>query len=247
VVIINQRLADLYFPDEDPIGQRLRIGYAHARDAERVREVVGVVGSTRVFGLSREPGPLYYVSNRQTPEPSMNVIIKTDQDAVAAIGVLRREVAALDDDVPLYSLRTLQQQVLDSAAPQRFRALLLGSFAGVALLLACIGIYGVMAYSVAQRTRELGIRMALGATRGDLMNMVLRRGTTLAAAGVAIGSLAAAGMGQLLSGLLFGITPTDPLTFAFVVLFLMVVASAACVLPARRATRIDPTVAMRAE
>ena len=247
VAVINQRLAEVYFPGEDPIGQRIRSGYAHAPDAERVREIIGVVGNTREFGLARETMPVYYVSYQQTPEPAMDVVITTSQGSAAAVAALRREVAALDADIPVYSVRTLKQQVLDSTAPQRFRAVLLGSFAGVALLLASIGIYGVMAYSVAERRRELGIRMALGAAHGDVMGMVLKRGLVLAAAGAAIGSLAAIALARVMGDLLFGISPADPLTYGSVVLFLFVVAMIACYLPARRATRVDPTIAMRAE
>jgi putative ABC transport system permease protein len=247
VVVINQRLADLYFPDEDPIGRRIRIGYAHARDAERVREIVGIAGNTRDSGLAQEPMPLYYVHYRQTPEPAMDVVVRTGGDGAAAVAALRREVAELDRDIPLYSARTLQEHVRGSTGGRRFRALLLGSFALVALLLASIGIYGVMAYTVAERTREIGIRMALGAARGDVMKQVLRNGLMLAVAGIALGALGALATGRLLSSFLFGVTPTDPPTFAFVALFLLAVAAAACYLPAHRATRVDPTVAMGAE
>jgi putative ABC transport system permease protein len=247
VAVINQRLADLYFRGEDPIGQRMRIGYRHSSDAERVREIVGIVDNTRVFGLASEPTPVYYLSYRQTPEPAMNIVATTGGDAATAASLLRREVAAIDDDIPLYSVRTLQQHVRGSTGRRRFRAALLGSFAAVALLLASVGIHGVMAYSVAQRTRELGIRMALGAGRGEVLRMVLRRGLMLTAAGVGLGALGAASLGRLVSGFLFGVTPTDPTTYGFVAAFLVVIALIACYLPALRATRVDPTVAMRAE
>lgn len=247
VVVINQRLADMYFPGEDPIGQRMRIGYRHSRDAERVREIVGVVGNTRVFGLASDDAPVYYLSYRQTPEPGMAIIVRSSGDTGAAVDTLRRELAALDDDIPLYSVTTLPRHLHASTGRRRFRALLLGSFAAVALLLASIGIYGVMSYTVARRCREMGIRMALGADRASVRTMVLRRGLGLAAAGVALGALGALALGRLLDSFLFGVTATDPLTFASVATFLMAVALLACYLPARRATRVDPTVAMRAE
>ncbi|MGD8328997.1 MAG: ABC transporter permease [Acidobacteriota bacterium] len=247
VVVINQRLADLYFPGEDPIGQRMSIGYRHSRDAARVREIVGIVGNVRTSGLADEAPPVYYLSYRQTPEPGMSIVVQTSGDPAAAVATLRRELARLDRNIPLYSVATLPDHVRTSTDAPRFRALLLTSFAGVALLLASIGIYSVMAYSVARRTRELGIRTALGADRADLMGMVLRRGLALTVAGVGTGSLAALALGRLLDNFLFGVTATDPATFAFVAAFLMAVALLACYLPARRATRVDPTVAMRAE
>lgn len=247
VVVINQRLADLYFPGEDPVGQRMNIGYRHSREAEHVREIVGVVGNVRTSGLADEAPPVYYLSYRQTPEPGMSIVMQTVGDTSAAVGTLRRELARLDPDIPLYAVATLPDHVRTSTAAPRFRALLLASFAAVALLLASIGIYSVMAYSVARRTRELGIRTALGADRADLMGMVLRRGLALAFAGVATGSLAALALGRLLDNFLFGVSATDPTTFAFVAAFLLAVAFLACYLPARRATRVDPTVAMRAE
>jgi ABC-type antimicrobial peptide transport system permease subunit len=147
----------------------------------------------------------------------------------------------------VYSVRTLNEHLRNSTGRRRFRAVLLGSFAGVALLLASIGIYGVMAYSVAQRTREFGIRMALGAARADLMRSVLGRGLALGTVGVGIGILGALAVGRLMSGFLFGVTATDPLTYGLVAGFLLAVALAACYLPAQRATRVDPTVAMRSE
>lgn len=248
VAVINERLAELYFPGEDPIGQRIRVGYAHAPDAERVREIVGVAGNVRVFGLASDPVPVYYVSYRQTPEPAMSVIaVAGDDDTAAAVATLRRELADMDRNVPLYEVTTMHEHIRGSTGTRRFRAVLLASFAAVALLLASIGIYGVMAYSVAQRSRELGIRMALGADRGNLMGMVLRRGLLLAGLGIALGALGSLGAGSLLSNLLFGVTSTDPATFAAVALFLLGIAVIACYLPARRATRVDPTAAMRAE
>lgn len=248
VAVINERLAELYFPGEDPIGRRIRVGYAHAPDAERVREIVGVVGTARVFGLASEPAPVYYVNYRQTPEPAMNVIaVAGNGDTAATVATLRRELAGLDRNVPLYSVTTMQDHIRASTGTQRFRAVLLGAFAAVALLLASIGIYGVMAYSVAQRARELGIRMALGADRAKLMSMVLRRGLVLAGLGIVLGAIGALAAGSLVRNLLFGVTATDPATFAAVALFLLAVAAIACYLPARRATRVDPTVAMRAE
>lgn len=247
VAVINERLAELYFPGENPIGQRIRVGYAHAPDAERVREIIGIVGNARVFGLASEPTPVYYVNYRQTPEPAMNVVAVAAGDSGAAIATLRRELAALDRNVPLYSVSTLQQHVRNSTGTRRFRAILLGSFAAVGLMLATIGIYGVMAYSVAQRRRELGIRMALGADRGSLMGMVLRRGLLLAGLGIGLGAVGALGAGSLLNNFLFGVASTDPTTFGAVAVFLLGVALMACYLPARRATRVDPTVAMRSE
>jgi len=246
-VVISKRLADLHFPEGDPIGQRLRIGYGASRDDDRVREIVGIVGDARLGGLSVDPLPAYYLTYRQLPESAMDIVVSAAGNATATIAALRREVSALDADIPVYQVQTLEERVLDSAAPQQFRAALVGSFAAVALLLACVGIYGVMAYSVAQRTRELGIRLALGADRGTVLGLVLRRGLALAGMGIALGLVISAGANRFLASLLFGVAPTDPLTYAAVAALLLAVSLLACYLPARRATRVDPTVAMRAE
>jgi len=246
-VVISKRLADLHFPEGDPIGQRLRIGYGASRDDDRVREIVGIVGDARLGGLSVDPLPAYYLTYRQLPESAMDIVVSAAGDATATIAALRREVSALDADIPVYQVQTLEERVLDSAAPQQFRAALVGSFAAVALLLACVGIYGVMAHSVAQRTRELGIRLALGADRGTVLGLVLRRGLALAGMGIGLGLVISTAANRFLASLLFGVAPTDPLTYAAVAALLLAVSLLACYLPARRATRVDPTVAMRAE
>jgi len=186
-------------------------------------------------------------ATRFTSFQAVNLVARTSGDPAAMAGPIKEAIQRVDKDQPVTAVRTLEQVLADSLAQRRFTMLLLGLFAGVALVLASVGIYGVMSYSVAQRTHEIGVRMALGARRDDVLGMVVRQGMTLAGVGVAIGLLAAFALTRLMSSFLFGVSATDPLTFVLISLMLAGVALAACFVPARRATKVDPMVALRYE
>jgi len=183
----------------------------------------------------------------EMPEYGMSFVIKTTLEPAQMIGVIREQMRSVDPDQPIYDVKTLAERRAESVAPQRFNLLLLGLFAGVALTLALVGIYGVMAYSVVERTREIGVRMALGAQIQDVLKLILRNGITLALIGIAIGLAASFALTRLMSTLLFGVTPTDATTFVCVSGFFLIVALLACLIPARRATKVDPMVALRYE
>jgi putative ABC transport system permease protein len=246
VVVLNQEAVRRLFPDQDPIGQRIRLGLGDDT-AEVSREVVGVVGNVRQLGLDEEPQGVVYVPQAQAPVGSMDVVLSTSVPPMSLAGVVKREVEALDPNLPVNDLQPLQEIVSESISEPRFYMLLLSIFAGVALSLAAIGIFGVMSYTVAQRTREIGIRMALGAHPRDVLRLVVGRSLALAGMGTALGLLAALAGARLLSGLLYGVGATDPLTFLAVAAILLGVAFVASYLPARAATRVDPNVALRYE
>jgi putative ABC transport system permease protein len=246
--VINSTLARRYFGDEDPIGKRMNLG--DAKDPEWYT-VVGIVQDTRHESLGAEPYPQMYTVNTQVSRRSMVMVVRTASNPAAMIPVVRSTVAAMDDTLALNNARTMAQVMAQSVALPRFNMLLMALFAVVALLLAAVGIYGVMAYSVTQRTHEIGVRMALGASATDVLKMVVRQGMTLTLFGVGIG-LAGAYLvtlliRSLLSGLLFQVGTHDPLTFAGIALLLALVALLACLIPARRATKVDPMVALRYE
>ena len=239
-IVINETMARLYWPNEDPIGRRMRILFSPWLT------VVGVVGDIHHNGLNTPPNPEIYLSQRQEPSSSMAVMARTSVDPLQLAAAARAEVKAIDKDLPV-TVTTMDQIFADSVASQRFNTLLLGIFASVALMLAMIGVFGVINYSVAQRTHEIGIRIALGAQRQDVFKMVVGQGLILALIGVALGATGALALTRLITGLLYGVSPTDGPTFVVVALLMMVVAGLACYLPARRATRVDPLVALRAE
>jgi putative ABC transport system permease protein len=239
VVLISDELARLYFTGENPLGQHLLMG----APGKESFEIIGVVGDVRHRGLDRGLRQTIY-------SPSLrlgytNLVIRTTNDPVSLAAAVRREVAAIDPNQPVANIKTMERWVSESVAQPRFRTLLLGLFSGAALLLAMVGIYGVMSYAVSQRVHELGIRMALGARAGDVLRLVIGQGMKLALAGVAIGLAAAFALTRLIKDLLFGVRATDPLTFATIALLLTGVALVACYLPARRASRVDPMVALR--
>jgi putative ABC transport system permease protein len=252
VCVINQSTANRYFANEDPVGKKLRLGINNFTP-----EIVGVVRDVRQRSLDLENlspqlqkvmSSQVYVSYAQlTFLPGMTVVVRASSAPMALAGGLRAEVRALDKDLPVSNVRTMETVRGDSIAQPRFRALLIALFGAVALALATIGIYGVMAYSVARRTHEIGLRMALGAQYGDVMKLVVRHGMFLTGLGLAIGLAGALALTRLLSAMLYGVSATDPLTFTAVSLALAGVAFCACYLPARRATRIDPIVALRYE
>ncbi len=244
VVMINRTFADRVFPGENPIGRRIRLG----RNSDIVREIVGVVGNTKHYWLGEKADHLQvYESFAQMPAGGMNFVLRTSVEPGSLAAAVRRVVQAEDPDQPITGFQTLDQVLAQSVAQPRFRTLLLGLFGGLALVLASVGVYGVMAYSVARRTQEIGIRMALGAQRGDVLRMVLRGGFTLAAMGVLVGLVGAFAATRLLEGLLFGVQPTDLQTYALTAAILVVVALLACAIPALRASRVDPMRALRYE
>jgi putative ABC transport system permease protein len=242
-VIISESTARRYWPAENPIGKRIGFGGQQTQ----WREIVGVVSDVRHFGLSIDARPTIYFSNRQIPRAFMNVVLRASGDPQNYVAAIRREVRALDKNLAVSNLRTMEQLVSATIATPRLVVLLFGGFAAVAMLLAALGIYGVMAYAVTQRTREIGVRVALGAQTRDVMKLIIGHGMKLAVIGVAIGLAASFGLTRLMSELLFGVGPTDPLTFVGIALLLAAVALLACWIPARRATKVDPIIALRCE
>jgi putative ABC transport system permease protein len=239
-IIINETFVRRFFPDEDPIGQRMRI------IASPWLTVVGVVGDIRHSGLQTQPNPEMYLSDLQEPSGSMAVMVRTAGDPLMLAAAVREQVTALDQDLPV-AITTMDQIRSDSVGGQRFNALLLSIFAALALGLAVVGVFGVINYSVAQRTHEIGVRIALGAKRSDIFKLVVGQGMVLALMGVAIGLAGAFALTRLISGLLFGVSPTDFGTFAVVSVLLAGVALVASYIPARRAMNVDPMVALRYE
>jgi putative ABC transport system permease protein len=242
-IVIDEEFARRHWPNEDPIGKRLRWG---PDSSGPLLEVLGVVGRVKMGGLNQDNEYVQgYFPFAQLPRRAMTVVIKTSGDPNQVIGSARQAVARIDPDQPIYSVRTMADIRAESVAPERLNLTLLSLFAGIAFVLAIVGIYGVMSYSVTQRTHEIGIRMAIGAPRRDVLNMVARQGLKLALLGVAIGLLASFALTRVMQQLLFNVSPTDRITFVCVPLVLLAVAGIACYIPARRATKVDPLVALR--
>ncbi|HEV2130004.1 MAG TPA: ABC transporter permease, partial [Longimicrobiaceae bacterium] len=244
VVLISETAARHYFPGEEAIGRRIELGMSR-RGQPLGGEVVGIVGDVRNEGLSQDPPPMLYLSNDQTATRMASLVVRSHGEPRELMAAVRREVAAMDPNLPLFNIRTLEETLGEAISQPRFYMLLLSIFAGSALVLAAIGIFGVMSYAVVQRTREIGIRMALGADPRSVLRMVVGRALGLAALGVLLGLLGSLAGTRILSGLLFGVAPTDPLTLAGVATVLFGVAGIASYLPARAATRVDPNVALR--
>ena len=229
------------------LGKHLKPGISLGGE-KKWYEVVGIVKSVKHRqSLGRDYEPEYYFPHAQLSFGGMNLVVRTKNDPRVLVGALQNEVSSLDKNVPLYRPKTLEQYLGVAVSQPKFNALLLTLFAGLALLLTAIGLYGVMAYSVVQRTQEIGVRIALGAQTGDVLKMVLRQGLMLTAIGLLIGLGAAFALTRLMSAMLYGVTATDPLTFAVISLLLVGVTLLACYLPARRATKIDPMIALRYE
>jgi putative ABC transport system permease protein len=245
VVVINEAMAARYFPDEEPIGRR--VAFDQVNKAPNWREIVGVVGDVKHLALDSDPKPEMYFPFTQFPSFFMTLVVRTSGDPLNLVAAARSEVLAVKNDQPISNVHTMEELLSNSVAQRRFNMLLLSIFAGVALLLAAVGIYGVMSYSVAQRTHELGVRMALGAQTSHVLALVVKQGMTLALAGVGIGLAAAFALTRILASLLYGVSATDPLTFSVIALLLASVALLACYLPARRATKVDPMIALRYE
>jgi putative ABC transport system permease protein len=247
VGMINAKLAREFFANQDPVGKRFMFGHPSAQEPSKWITIVGVLGDTKLYGLANPPRLEVYVPFRQAPEGDMTLLVKSAVDPAALISSIRRVVASIDKDQPIFAISTMNQLRSDSTSTRRITLVLLGAFSGLALALATIGIYGVISYSVAQRTHEIGIRMALGAQRSGVMRMVLVQGGKMALVGIGIGIVAALALTRLMSSLLFAVNAGDPATFAAVTLLLVIVALAACYVPARRAMRVDPMIALRHE
>ncbi len=243
VAVVDQAFADRHFPSEDPIGRGLDIG----NGTEGFYEIVGVVANVHHDGLDADPAPTMYVPFGQDVFSSMWLVARTDGEPAQLAGAARVAVRGIDSGLPASRMGPLVDAVSDSVAPRRFSMLLLGLFALIALFLAAVGLYGVVAYAVSQRTREIGVRMAIGAQAWDVCRLVLGGGMRLALAGVAVGTAAALALARLVASLLFEVTPFDPLSYAATALLLLAVAALACYVPASRAMRLDPLVALREE
>ena len=248
VAVINEALARKLFPGEEPIGQRV----AFDKGTSRWYEIVGIAGNIKHRGLDARDRPELYVPYRQplldswTVRP-MYLTVRTAGDPLTAVAAVRHEVSALDPDQPISDIRTMEERITRSLTGRRFNMVLLGIFAALALILAAIGIYGIVAFAVTERTHEIGLRLALGAQRGDVVAMVVRQGMTMTLIGTAAGIAAALALVRVMSGLLFGVSAADPVTFVSIPLLLALVSLAACYIPARRATRVDPLIALRSD
>jgi putative ABC transport system permease protein len=240
VVLVNEAFARRYFPGRDPLGRTVSFW-------DRKREIVGVVRDERFRGLAHESEPAVYPSLLQIPVSDIFLLVRSASSPAAVMPAMRAAVRAVEPDVALFQIRTAEELVTESLGSSRFETMLLSLFGAAALLLSALGLYGLLAYSVARRTREIGIRLALGAKRSDLAGMIVREGMSRCLAGLGVGAVAALASTRLLSSLLYGVRPSDPLIFVGVFGTLLAVALAASLLPARRAASVDPWKALRTE
>jgi putative ABC transport system permease protein len=244
VAFVSQTAARRYWPGENVLGKRVRI-HVSMGVPEKVREIVGVIGDVRSRALDVAAEPLIYVPASQYVVEEMTFVVRTDGDPRAAIPIVRTQLASMDPEVALSRIRTMEEVVAQSAAQPRFRTTILGVFAAVALVLAAVGLYGVVAFSVNQRRAELGLRMALGADRHEILRLVLRQGLMPVIVGICCGLAGAAAVTRVMHTLLFDVSAQDPMTFSAVSLMLLAVAAAACYVPARRAMTVDPVSTLR--
>jgi len=248
VIIVTETFARLFFPNEEVLGKRIKPGIStYDNEESPMREIVGVVGDVRNRSLNSASRQAYYVPQTQTPFSQMTMVVRTANDPHGLIPVVTRVVGSMDRDLPVFSIKTMDEYLAASVAAPRFNSTLLGIFAAVALVLTIVGLYGVMSYSVAQRTNEIGIRMALGAQTRDVLRLIVAQGFKLVLAGLLIGLAGAFALSRLVASLLFGVGTRDPLTFATVAVLLGLVSILACYIPARRATKVDPLKALRYE
>jgi putative ABC transport system permease protein len=244
IVVINQTMARRLFANQDPIGQRVRMGGGSTGPWSTI---VGVIGDIRHGGLEEEPQPEMYVTYLQNPPVSPFIVIRATGDPAALVETVKSEARAIDKDLPLIDMRTMTTLRSEALAQRRFILILVAAFGALALGLAAIGVYGVMSLVVSERTREVGVRLALGANPMEVLRMILRQALTLAGSGAVIGALAAAALTPLMGSQLFGVAPVDPTTFAFVPILLVAIGAIAAIVPARRAMRVDPLTALRYE
>jgi len=243
--VVTRAFAARYWPGPSALGRRFRF-IADGKPAAWIT-VVGVTGDMHRQGLEKQVAPQVFRPHAQEPDNMLDVIVRTSADPQTIAAAVRREIQSMDKSVAKFEVTTVERQLGEQTAARRFQTSLIGLFSLAALLLSAIGIYGLMHYFVVQRTNEIGVRMALGARHGNVLALVLRQGLTLAGCGIIAGMLGALGLTRLLSSLLYGVTPTDPLTFAATPAILLGVAALACWIPARRAARIDPMLALRQE
>lgn len=247
VGMVNARLARQYFPGKNPLGKRFHFGHPPANNPREWITIVGVVGDTKLYGLANPSRLEIYIPSGQSAQSDMTLVVKSRDDPGRLTLAIRRIVSSIDKGQPIFGIATMKQLVANSVSTRRMTLILLGLFGGLALMLAAIGIYGVISYSVAQRTHEIGIRMALGASRRDLLFMVILQGGKIAAIGLAAGIVISFGLARLMTSLLYSVSAADPLTFAAAAIMLALVALLACYIPARRALRVDPMSALRHE
>jgi putative ABC transport system permease protein len=243
VVIIDRTFAQRFFRGQDPVGKHLQL----PDSTQPPREIVGVVAPVLDTGLDQQPRPTIYFPSSQSPDQTMSLVVRTALPPSAILPEIKNAIWRVDKDQPIFDVRAMDQIIAGITSAQRVAFLTLDAFAFLALGLAAIGIYGVTSYAVMQRIHEIGVRVALGAQRGDILGMVVLSGVKLAGAGVLIGLLGAFGLKRFISSLLFGVSASDPLTFAIVAALLFAVALLACYIPARRAAKVDPLVALRYE
>jgi len=254
VMVIDEELARSVFPNQDPLGHHIVLPFP---GADQPREIVGIVGDVKHWGLARDATATirseFYIPFNQVPEKlyplvsGMTFAVRTRLEPVAANTAISQELKAIDSDMPVYDMASMNEIIRTSLGRERFASMLFGLFAAAALLLGVVGTYGVLSYAVSQRTHEMGVRMALGAGTGNIMRLILGRGARLIGAGMVLGLAGAFGFARFLASLLFGVTPRDPQTFVGVSLVLVAAAMAACYVPARRATKVDPIIALRYE
>jgi putative ABC transport system permease protein len=240
-VIVNQAFLEKYFPQGDGLGRRIIVVTSNKAPTE----IVGVVGNVRYQRMTAEQPPTVFLLHSQTPRYISYLVVRTAVDPMSITTSVRREIQEIDKSQGLAAIKTMEQYLSESVARPRLYAILLVIFAGLALVLSAIGLYGLMAYTVSQRTHEIGIRMALGCQRRDIFRLVVGKGLMLALLGMSVGIAGALALTRMLAGLLFGVEPTDPSTFAGVLSLLVLVSLLACYLPARRAMKVDPMIALR--
>jgi putative ABC transport system permease protein len=250
VAIINETMARRFWPGQDPLGKRIQAGF----DESQWCTIVGIIGDVKHRGLDAEINPEMYYFYLQVPplminfvEGTMWIVLRTNSEPASLTAAVRHEVRDLDKDLPVFNVKTMDEVLRVSVAQPRFRTLLLGIFAAVAIVLAATGLYGVIAYSVNQRINELGVRVALGAQKSDVLKMIVGQGAQLAGTGILIGLVIAFGLMRILSKLLFGVEATDPMTFLGTAVLILLVALGASYIPALKATRVDPVIALRYE
>ena len=245
MAIVNQDFAKRFFPNGDSLGKRVSFGCEESEGL--CRTIVGVVGNIRQESITDKAIPEIYVPFAQMPMNGMQVMVRTASDPLALVGAVRNEVLAIDRNQPIYEVKTLAQRVNEVAAVSRSLMVLFTAFALLAVVLGAVGIYGIVSYSVTQRTHEIGIRMALGAQAANVLSLIMKNGLTLVLTGIVIGIAGALALTRFLTTLLFGVTPTDSVTFVVVSVVFFVIAMVASLIPALRATRVDPLVALRYE